>query len=116
MREYNKSICVKMTQEEYDKIHERMESIGIINMSAYIRKMALNGFIIDIRWPELKELLRLSNIMGNNLNQYAKKANETGSIYQEDIEELKSMMKELTHDLGKMLSEVLVVSEKEEKL
>ncbi len=82
MREYNKSICVKMTQEEYDKIHERMELLGTINMSAYIRKMALNGFIIDIRWPELKELLRLSNIMGNNLNQYAKKAKSRKYIEQ----------------------------------
>ncbi len=116
MREYNKSICVKMTQEEYDKIHERMESLGIINMSAYIRKMALNGFIINIRWPELKKLLHQSHIMGNNLNQYAKKANETGSIYQEDIEELKNMMKEILLDLRKVLNEVLVISEKEEKL
>ena len=60
-------------------------------MSAFIRKMVLNGYMIIPEWPELKGVLSLHSRISNNLNQYAKKANETGNIYREDIAELKEM-------------------------
>ena len=54
-------------------------------MSAFIRKMVLNGYMIIPEWPELKGVLSLHSRISNNLNQYAKKANETGKLYEEDI-------------------------------
>ena len=54
-------------------IHERMKEAGVQNMSAFIRKMVLNGYMIIPEWPELKGVLSLHSRISNNLNQYAKK-------------------------------------------
>ena len=96
-------IFVKLTKEEKELIRKRMKDAGIQNMSAYILKMAMNGLIIQLDMSDMKEVLRLMKINSNNLNQYAKKANETGSIYKEDIKELMGMHKELLQMLGEML-------------
>ena len=58
---------------------------------------------------DLKEILRLLQISGNNLNQYAKRANETGSIYREDIEELKNNQKEILQEMRKMLDKLTAI-------
>lgn len=91
MKEYSKGIYVKFRPEEVEILHNRMKEAGVQNMSAFIRKMVLNGYMIIPEWPELKGVLSLHSRISNNLNQYAKKANETGNIYREDITELKEM-------------------------
>ena len=101
--EKSKAIYIKVSPKEIQVIRERMESVGIQNMSAYMLKMAMNGFIIQLDMSNMKEVLRLMKINSNNLNQYVKKANETGSIYKEDIRELMGMHKELLQMLGEML-------------
>lgn len=101
--EKSKGIYIKVSPKEMQAIRERMKSVGIQNMSAYILKMAMNGFIIQLDMSDMKEVLRLMKINSDNLNQYAKKANETGSIYKEDIKELVGMHKELLQMLGEML-------------
>ena len=101
--EKSKAIYIKVSPKEIQAIRERMESVGIQNMSAYMLKMAMNGFIIQMDMSNMKEVLRLMKINSNNLNQYVKKANETGSIYKEDIRELMGMHKELLQMLGEML-------------
>lgn len=58
---------------------------------------------------DLKEILRLLQISGNHLNQYAKKANETGSIYHEDIEELKNNQKEILREMRKVLDRLAAI-------
>ena len=98
-----KRIFVKLSPDERAKLYERMDEAGVKNMSAYVRKMALNGYIIKLDLSELKEVLRLLRINSNNLNQYAKKANETGSIYLEDIKELQAMQKEILQMTGDIL-------------
>ena len=52
-------------------------------MSAYIRKMALNGYVIIPKWPDLDQVISLHSRISNNLNQYARKANETGNSVKE---------------------------------
>lgn len=101
--EKTKVINLRLSAMELQAIRERMESVGIRNMSAYMLKMAMNGFIIQPDMSDMKEVLRLMKINSNNLNQYAKKANETGSIYKEDIKELVGMHKDLLQMLGEML-------------
>ena len=101
--EKSKAIYIKVSPRELQAIRERMESVGIRNLSAYMLKMAMNGFIIQLDMSDMKEVLRLMKINSNNLNQYVKKANETGSIYKEDIMELVGMHKELLQMLGEML-------------
>ena len=80
-------------------------------MSAFIRKMVLNGYMIIPEWPELKGVLSLHSRISNNLNQYAKKANETGKLYEEDIAEIKKMHNLQTEFLKKALEAVLGFSE-----
>ena len=107
MKEYSKGIYVKFKQEEVEMIHERMKEAGVQNMSAFIRKMALNGYLINLQWPDLSKVLSLHSRISNNLNQYSKKANETGNIYREDIAELKEMHAEQTKLLRKTLKSVI---------
>ena len=99
-------IFVKLTKEEKELIRKRMKDAGIQNMSAYIRKIAINGYIVQIDMKEIKEILRLVKICSNNLNQYAKKANESGRVYQEDIAEFKGNQKEIILLLGTLLDEL----------
>lgn len=79
---------IVMTEEEREIIKKRMKDVGMNNMSAYIRRMALYGYVIHLDMSDLKEVLRLMKNNSNNLNQYTKRANETGSVYQEDVNEL----------------------------
>lgn len=96
-------IYTRLTSAEVELIKNRMEHCGTKNLSAYIRKMALNGYIIQMDMTDVKEILRLLKINSNNLNQYAKKANETGSIYGEDIMELKKSQSEILQKMGDVL-------------
>jgi DNA segregation ATPase FtsK/SpoIIIE-like protein len=81
-------IILRISEEERKRIYEKMAEIGVHNMSAYIRKMALDGYCIQLDLKDIKELTYLLQRCVNNLNQYAKRANADGSIYQEDIKDL----------------------------
>lgn len=107
MKEYSKGIYVEFRPEEVEILHNRMKEAGVQNMSAFIRKMVLNGYMIIPEWPELKGVLSLHSRISNNLNQYAKKANETGKLYEEDIAEIKKMHNQQTELLKKALEAVL---------
>ena len=72
-----------------------MEEAGILNMSAYVRKMALDGICVKLDLEEVRQLIVLLQRCSNNLNQYAKRANETGSVYAADIEDLQSRLDEI---------------------
>ena len=66
MKEYSKGIYVKFKPEEVEILHDRMKEAGVQNMSAYIRKMAINGYVIIPEWPDLNRVIslhaRISNI------------------------------------------------------
>lgn len=115
MKEYSKGIYVKFRSEEVEILHNRMKEAGVQNMSAFIRKMVLNGYMIIPEWPELKGVLSLHSRISNNLNQYAKKANETGKLYEEDIAEIKQMHNEQTKFLKKILEAVMYLYEEDSK-
>ena len=95
MREYNRDIHMRLKQSDIDKIRRRMNEAGVRNMSAYMRKMAIDGFVVNLDLSDVKELVRLLRYCSNNINQYAKKANETGSIYQGDIDDIKRRQERL---------------------
>ena len=99
MREYTDRVRVWIKPEERKHIERRMKEAGIRNMSAYIRKMAIDGYVIRLDLSDLKEVSRLMGINSNNLNQYAKKANETGSIYLKDIRILQDQHEKIWEEL-----------------
>ena len=75
----------RVTEEELKQIEKRQAEMGILNRSGFLRKMVLDGICINVHCEELLQASRLLWSISNNMNQYAKKANETGSIYQRDI-------------------------------
>ena len=81
MREYTDYIRIKLKKGDRAKIREKMEETGIENMSAFVRKMAIDGYVIRLDLTDVKEVARLMRINANNINQCAKRANETGNIY-----------------------------------
>ena len=72
-----------------------MSEAGIKNRGAYLRKMALDGYIIRVDFSDIRELVRLLRNATNNLNQVAKRANETRSIYATDIKDLQDNYEKL---------------------
>ena len=68
---------MKFKPKEVEILHDRMKEAEVQNMSAYIRKMAINGYVIIPEWSDLNRVISLQARINNNLNQYAKKANET---------------------------------------
>ena len=80
------------SKEEVERIHQKMEEIGVRSMGAYLRKMALDGYCINLDLQDVKELVSLLRRCSNNLNQYAKRANENGNIYEADIKDLQERL------------------------
>ena len=91
-----------MTESEYKRLCEKTETLGIRNQAAYLRKIALDGYCIQLDLPELKKMIGLLGRCSNNLNQYAKKANQTGSIYEEDIRDLRNRLDQI-YDLAEQI-------------
>ncbi len=96
-------VDVRLKPGDKKKILRRMDEAGMVSMSAFIRKMALEGYIIKLDLSEMNEFVRLLRINSNNLNQYAKKANETGNIYLADIKELQKQQDELWNVMKEFL-------------
>ena len=88
-RTRNTSLTFRVTEKEFELIRQQMEQAGIKSQRAYLLKMALNGRIIHIELDSVREMVRLLSNATNNINQIARRANETGSIYAADIEELR---------------------------
>ncbi|RKM56856.1 plasmid mobilization relaxosome protein MobC [Butyrivibrio sp. CB08] len=107
---YGESILIKMTPEDIKAIEAKMEQAGVKNRSAYIRKMARDGYIIMLDLSDLKEVLRLLRINSNNLNQYAKKANECGEVYREDMKVLQSQLDEIWEAVRGILERLANIS------
>lgn len=99
-------VFFRTTPEELEIIQKKMQFIGAKNLSAYVRKLVLNGYVIEIDMSDFKEILRLVSISSNNLNQYARRANETGSIYKSDIEDLQKSHKQIIFLLGETLDKL----------
>lgn len=100
-----KSIRVEfvISEQEAALIKERMAELGITNLSAYLRKMAVDGYIIHLDMSDIQEMIRLLRICSNNLNQYARRANETGSVYAADVEDLRARLDSLWDGMDKLL-------------
>ena len=86
---------IRVSPEDKERIRFKMEEAGILNMSAYVRKMALDGICVRLDLEDVRQLIVLLQRCGSNLNQYAKRANETGSIYAADIEDLQRRLDEI---------------------
>lgn len=89
-RKRNQRIHLTVTEHERDLIAQKMEQAGVNNMNAYLRKMAIDGLVVRLDLSDVREMVRLLRITSDNVNQIAKRANETRNIYEADISELKA--------------------------
>lgn len=79
-----------VSPDEKAQIEQKMAELGTENLSAYLRKMAIDGRILKLDLPELRELLSLMRRYSGNLNQIAKRVNSTSRVYAADLEDIQS--------------------------
>ena len=84
-----------VTEEEMTVIADKMKLLGTTNRSAYLRKSAIDGYVIKISTDDIKENTAQLQYIGNNLNQIVKRMHQTGSLYAADVSEVKEMIKEI---------------------
>jgi hypothetical protein len=90
--------------EDAALIRERMAMTGVTGLGAFMRKMAIEGYHINVDLTDVRELVSLLRRCSDNLNQIAKRANETRSIYGADIEDLRRRYNELWDAANKILT------------
>ena len=88
-RKRNIVIRFRVAPEEREMIESKMAQFGTTNMAAYLRKISIDGYVVRLDLPELREMVSLLRRSSNNLNQIAKRVNETSRIYDADIDCLK---------------------------
>ena len=94
-RKRNIFIRFMVDENERDMIYKRMEQTGIKNLRAYLLKQAIDGEVVHIELDSVKEMCRLLSNATNNLNQIARRINSDGSIYAEDIADLRARYDEV---------------------
>ncbi len=94
----------RVTPEERALIEQKMAQLGTTNMAAYLRKMAIDGFVVNLELPELGELVSLLRRSSNNLNQLTRRVHETGRIYDADMEDLRQGQERLWDAAQKILT------------
>ena len=88
-RKRNIVIRFRVTPEEREMIESKMAQFGTTNMAAYLRKISIDGYVVRLDLPELREMVSLLRRSSDNLNQIAKRVSETSRIYDADIDCLK---------------------------
>lgn len=105
--------CVKLmtrvTEEEYAQIQARMALVGTGNLSAFLRKLALDGRIVLLDMDEIKTLVSLLRRTSANVNQIAKRVNSTSRVYESDLAEIQNRLGELWLALNEVLRKLAVI-------
>lgn len=96
----------RVSAHELELIQARMSQLGTKNREAYLRKMAIDGLIVNLEIPELKELLSLMRYAGNNLNQLTRRMHETGRIYDTDLEDILKKQDTLLDGVKEILTQL----------
>ena len=89
-RKRNNRVVFYLDDNETGLVAEKMETVGIRNREAYIRKMILDGYIVRVDLSDVRKMVSLLSNATNNLNQIAKRANETRSVYESDIRDIRA--------------------------
>lgn len=98
-----------VSPEELEMIQTKMNQYGTDNLSAYLRKMAIDGFVINLDLPELRDMVSLLRRSSNNLNQLTRRVNETGRFYDADLEDLRQNYDGLWDAAQKIISSLAAI-------
>ena len=97
-------LFTKVSPEEKEVIDKKMALLGTTNLRAYLRKMAVDGYIVQLDMSSVVELVKLLRSISSNVNQIAKRCNSTHNLYAQDVEDLRQGYNEVwqgIHDLLK---------------
>ncbi|HIZ31418.1 plasmid mobilization relaxosome protein MobC [Lachnospiraceae bacterium KGMB03038] len=100
----------RVSPEELAMIEQKMAQLGTKNREAYLRKMALDGYVVRLELPELKELVSLMRYSSNNLNQLTRRVHETGRIYDADLEDISQQQEALWDGVHRILTQLAKLS------
>ena len=101
-----KGIYFKVSEEERDLIEQKMALAGISNMSGYLRKMAIDGYVINLEIPELTECVQLMRYTSNNVNQIARTMNSGGAVYPDEVNDICTKQDETNRLFGAILGQL----------
>ena len=96
-------IYFKVTDEERELIEQRMALAGIRNMSAYIRKMCIDGYTVHLQISELDECVKLLRYTSNNVNQIARRVNSGSGVYLDEMDKITAKLTEISKLFGNIL-------------
>ena len=100
----------RVSPQELEMIEQKMAQLGTTNQEAYLRKMALDGYVVRLELPELKELVSLMRYSSNNLNQLTRRVHETGRIYDADLEDISQRQEQLWEGVREILTQLARLS------
>ena len=100
---------VRVTPEERGLIEKKMAQLGTDNMAAYMRKMAIDGYVVNLDLPELRELVSLLRYSSNNLNQLTRRVHETGRIYAADMDDILQNQERIWQTASGILSQLAAI-------
>ena len=100
----------RVTPEERALINKRMEQAGTNNMAAYLRKMAIDGYVVKLELPELRDFISLLRRTSNNFNQIARRVNSTNRIYADDIVEMKNLLEQIWETDNRILEKLAAIN------
>ena len=105
-REREIQLKFRVTPEERELIEAKMAQLGTQNMAAYLRKMALDGYVVRLELPELREMVALLRRSSNNLNQLTRRVHETGRVYDADLEDIAQRQEQLWEGMKEILTQL----------
>jgi hypothetical protein len=100
------NIGFRVTEEEREMIYKRMKQTKTSNLRAYLLKMAIDGQVIEIDLTHVKDCATLLRNVSNNINQIAKRTNETGNVYAADIKEIQSLQDKIWEQQEKIIRSI----------
>ena len=105
-KEKQKGIYFKVSEEERNLIEQKMVLAGVHNMSAFIRKMSIDGYVVNLEIPELAECVKLLRYISNNVNQIARQMNSGGAVYPDEVSDIRAKQDETNRLFGEILEQL----------
>ena len=104
--ERNITLRFRVSEKEKALIEEKMKLYGTFNMSAYLRKQAIDGYVIKLEFPQIIDLIRIVSLYCDRANNIARRVNETGRLYEPELKELTAMSEEIRSQLKAIVSKI----------
>ena len=109
-RKRDVQVNFRVSPEELELIEQKMSQLGTKNREAYLRKMALDGYVVRLDLPELRELVSLMRYSSNNLNQLTHKVHENGRVYDADLEDISQRQEQIWEGVKEILTRLSKLS------